>query len=239
VDLIMPAEDTDNARLTEPPLSPWHAGDASLAALAAIADQVAAATWQRGLPRWFWGEGVCLLGLTQSSQAFTGTIPERVVDWYDKRLLTGGDDPSETVDHVNEMAPGTGALAVAADPRTGRTAYLAPLRRLALWMHGDGVTRAANGAIEHWPGGVWADTMFMAGVFLARLGVQLRDDNLARGGVEQVLAHAQVLPSLTPHRSSPHKTAGTASFADFAETLRDNRPQHSAGRQSSDHGRRD
>jgi len=32
-----------------------------------------------------------------------------------------------------------------------------------------------------------------AGVFLARLGVQLRDDNLARGGVEQVLAHAQVL----------------------------------------------
>ncbi len=189
----MPAEDADNARLTEPPLSPWHAGDASLAALAAIADQVAAATWQRGLPRWFWGEGVCLLGLTQSSQAFTGTIPERVVDWYDKRLLTGGDDPSETVDHVNEMAPGTGALAVAADPRTGRTAYLAPLRRLALWMHGDGVTRAANGAIEHWPGGVWADTMFMAGVFLARLGVQLRDDNLARGGVEQVLAHAQVL----------------------------------------------
>jgi len=189
----VPAHDTDNTRLTPPPLLPWQPVDATSAALADLADRVAAATWEQGLRRWFWGEGVCLLGLIQVGQAFAETTPSRVIDWYDERLLPGGADPSWGVEHLNELAPGAGALAVVGDARTDRTAYLAPLRRLARWTQGDRVSRAANGAIEHWPGGVWADTMYMAGVFLARLGAQLDDGDLARAGVRQVLAHAETL----------------------------------------------
>jgi unsaturated rhamnogalacturonyl hydrolase len=193
----MAAQDTDNARLAPIPLQPWGAAEATSAALAAVAGRVAGATWRLGLRRWFWGEGVCLLGLVQAGQVFDGRVPARVVDWYDERLLAAGVDPSAQVEHVNELAPGTAAVALAGDSRTGRTAYLAPLRRLAGWAQAGGVTRAANGAIEHWPGGVWADTMYMAGVFLARLGVALGDGELARAGVAQVLAHAEILQADT------------------------------------------
>jgi len=190
------AQDTDNARLAPVPLQPWGPADATGAALAGVSGRVAAATWRLGLRRWFWGEGVCQLGLVQAGQVFDGGVPARVVDWYDERLLGGG-DPSRAVEHVNELAPGTAAVAVAGDSRTGRTAYLAPLRRLAGWAQAGDVTRAANGAIEHWPGGVWADTMYMAGVFLVRLGVALGDGELARAGVAQVLAHAEILQADT------------------------------------------
>jgi len=189
----VPAQDTDNARLAAPPRAPCPPAVATGPALAALARRVAAATWDQGLTRWFWGEGVCLLGLIQVGQAFDATVPARVVGWYDERLLADGADPSRGVEHVNEVAPGTGALAVAGDPATRRTAYLAPLHRLARWTQGGGVTRASNGAIEHWPGGVWADTMYMLGVFLARLGAQLGDGDMAGAGVAQVLAHAEIL----------------------------------------------
>ena len=189
----MPAEDTDNARLTAPPMTPWRPEDATAGALESVASRVGAATWELGLHRWFWGEGVCLLGLVQSGQAFSGTIPDRVVHWYDAQLLADGADPSRTLDHVNEVAPGSAALAVAADPRADRAAYLAPLRRLADWTRGTRVTHAPNGAIEHWPGGVWADTMYMVGVFLARLGAQIDDLGLSREGVAQITAHAEIL----------------------------------------------
>ncbi|QQS01548.1 MAG: glycoside hydrolase family 88 protein [Austwickia sp.] len=189
----MASADTDNARLAAPPRPPVAAERLSRAALTAQADEVAAATWGLGLRRWFWGEGVCLLGLVQAARAAGRPVPGEVLRWYDERLGSPGADPSRTLDHVNEVAPGTVAVALVEDAAAARTAYLPALRRLVDWTRGPGVTRDATGAIEHWPGGVWADTMYMCGVFVARLGAHLEDADLAAEGVRQVTSHARVL----------------------------------------------
>lgn len=184
----MASQDTDNARSAAPPLAP--VGDSALTheALAATAARVAEATWALGLPRWFWGEGVCLTGLVQAGKEFGGAIPRRVIAWYDEQIAA---DPLRSLDHVNEVAPGAAAVDLVAE--AGRDGYLPFLRTLADWTEKPDQPRAANGALEHWPGGVWADTMYMVGRFLLRLGVQTGERQLVAAGADQVLAHAEIL----------------------------------------------
>jgi unsaturated rhamnogalacturonyl hydrolase len=96
------------------------------------------------------------------------------------------------VGHVNDLAAGAACAdlwVATAEPR-----YRDGCEQLLTWLReGTGVTHAPNGAIEHWPGGVWADTAFMAGMFLIRYGLAAgRADLLAEAG-EQLIAHAEVL----------------------------------------------
>ncbi|BBH16762.1 unsaturated rhamnogalacturonyl hydrolase YesR [Nocardioides baekrokdamisoli] len=180
----MASEDTDNARLADPPLPP--VGDEALTreSLAATADRVAAATWRLGLPRWFWGEGVCLTGLVQAGLVYRGDIPREVIEWFETQIAS---DPLATLDHVNEVAPG----AAAAD--LGDPTHTPVLEALLAWTRNPDQPRAANGAIEHWPGGVWADTMYMVGRFMLRFGVRTGDAALVRAGVREVLAQTEIL----------------------------------------------
>ena len=98
------------------------------------------------------------------AQAAGLPFPARVSAWLDDRSRA-----ALTLDHVNNVAPGTAAV-LDGWPRT-RFAD-----QLLAWLRApQSLTRDANGAIEHWPGGVWADTVFMAGLFLGHLGVA-RDD---------------------------------------------------------------
>ncbi|WP_353951448.1 glycoside hydrolase family 88 protein [Knoellia sp. S7-12] len=187
----MAADDTDNARLAAPPRPAWAVEATTPLNLHRVAHEVAAATWRLGLRRWFWGEGVCLLGLVRAAEAFHDPVPPAVLDWYDTHLADPSADPTALLDHVNEVAPG--AAAVHLITHAERTAYLPALDRLEKWTRRPEVTRDATGAIEHWPGGVWADTMVMVGAFLLRLGEQRRDGDLVAEGVAQVLAHAEVL----------------------------------------------
>lgn len=187
----MAAEDTDNARLAVPPRPGWTAEVTTPLNLHRVTHEVAAATWRLGLRRWFWGEGVCLLGLVRAAEAYDEPVPAAVLDWYDSRLADPASDPTALLDHVNEVAPGTAAVHLVTHGE--RTAYLPALDRLEKWTRRAEVTRDATGAIEHWPGGVWADTMVMVGAFLLRLGEQRRDRELVAEGVAQVLAHAEVL----------------------------------------------
>ncbi|MFC7490951.1 MULTISPECIES: glycoside hydrolase family 88 protein [unclassified Knoellia] len=187
----MAAEDTDNARLAVPPRPGWAVEDVAPDSLRRVTSEVAAATWRLGLRRWFWGEGVCLLGLVRAAEAFDEPVPQPVLDWYDTHLADPSSDPTALLDHVNEVAPGTAAVHLVT--HAGRTAYRPALDRLLDWTRRPEVTRDGTGAIEHWPGGVWADTMVMVGAFLLRLGEERRDRDLVADGVAQVLAHAEVL----------------------------------------------
>ncbi|MFC7486021.1 glycoside hydrolase family 88 protein [Knoellia sp. CPCC 206453] len=187
----MAAEDTDNARLAVPPRPGWTVEATTALNLHRVTHEVAAATWRLGLRRWFWGEGVCLLGLVRAAEAFDEPVPQAVLDWYDSHLADPSVDPTALLDHVNEVAPGTAAVHLVT--HGARTAYLPALDRLEKWTRRPEVTRDVTGAIEHWPGGVWADTMVMVGAFLLRLGEQRRDRTLVAEGVAQVLAHAEVL----------------------------------------------
>lgn len=179
----MSADDLTSAQRAAAPLPPL--ADLSAAALVEIGDRLVARTWQAGLPSWFWGEGVCLLGMLRYAQARQLPVPTAVVDWLRRQR-----DAGISVEHVNDLAPGAAALIAAAEYPD----LAAPADTLAQWLRESSqVTRAANGALEHWPGDVWADTTFMAGVFLGHLGAHHRDPHLLAEFGDQLLAHAAML----------------------------------------------
>lgn len=189
----MAGEDLTSSALAEPPRPPLPEDALEPGHLGALGDDVVDATWALGLPAWFWGEGVCLLGMLRLAAARGEPTPERVVDFITDHARRG-----ITLDHVNNLAPAAAAAVAAAD--TGR----AELRQVVIdcltWLEGEASPgRARNGALEHWPGGVWADTVFMAGSFLLHAGRLLSRDDLVDEAVRQWVAHAEVLQHPTSH----------------------------------------
>lgn len=172
--------DLANARLATPPREPLP--ELTRTGLLDMATRLEARGWDLAAD-WFWGEAVFLQGILRVATAGSREGPPRVLAWLEERRRVG-----IAIEHVNHVAPATAALMVAPDdPR-----WRAVAADLEAWLR-DRATRAPNGAIEHWPGGVWADTVYMAGLFLARLGVVTgRPELLAECG-RQVLAHAEVL----------------------------------------------
>lgn len=179
----MAGEDRTSAAAAAPPLPPLPLAELTPPGLVALGDEVVRATWEHGLPNLFWGEGVCLLGMANFAAAAGRPFPPQVHDWLVDRVERG-----IHLDHVNNVAPATAAVLDGTD----RTA---PLVSASLdWIAtGDGLTRDTAGTIEHWPGGVWADTVFMAGVFLGRAGQARADRGLVDECGRQLVAHARAL----------------------------------------------
>ncbi|MHB1801354.1 MAG: glycoside hydrolase family 88 protein [Actinomycetes bacterium] len=180
----MSGEDLSSAQCAPEPRAPLDPADLTVARLLDLGGRVAQRTWAHGVRRWFWGEGVALLGLGRFGQVAASGDDTRVRQWVGEHLATG-----ITVEHVNNLAPGAAAVVV---DREGR--FRAALRPQAQWVMEDpAASRAPNGALEHWPGGVWADTMFMAGAFLAQYGRATRDPVLVEEAGRQFLRHAELL----------------------------------------------
>ena len=171
----MPAEDLSSAALADEPREPVPSFAAN--ELAALGARVAQRTWADGLKRWFWGEGVALAGLAAFGLASGSGDDKLVRDWVGQHLT-----PQPEIVHVNDVAPAAAAVAVG---------YSSELRPYADWAAG--APRSASGALEHWPGDVWADTMFMAGAFLARLGRATGELGLIEEAGRQYILHARVL----------------------------------------------
>lgn len=178
----MPGEDLTSAELAAAPRPPLeHLNGCELAALA---DVVSEATWKLGLRSWFWGEGVCLLGMLHVARVQGQPPPDAVGEF----LAT----QRPVLDHVNHLAPAA-AAAVAAQA-TGRGDLRGLVGDCLAWLEDEQpFTRAPNGALEHWSGGVWADTAFMAGSFLLHAGRLLERADLIAAAVRQWVAHAEVL----------------------------------------------
>jgi unsaturated rhamnogalacturonyl hydrolase len=180
-------EDLTSAELAAPPRPPLPVDQVRRPGLEALTDAVTAATWKLGLRSWFWGEGVCLLGMLRTTEVRGLAPSEPVVEF-----LTGHAPTSVAFEHVNNLAPSAAAaVAAAALDRDD-------LRRIVLdslaWLEGPARPgRSSNGALEHWPGGVWADTVFMAGSFLLHAGRLLEREDLVAEAVRQWIAHAEVL----------------------------------------------
>lgn len=178
--------DTSQARLARPPASPADIASLTPAVLAETGRRVAGRALDMGLTQWFWGEGVVLLGMLRLADALGEPPPGFVTGFVDRHL----DGSGPIVGHVNNLAPGAACVRLLAD--TGDPRYARACDQLLDWL-ATHATRASNGAIEHWPGGVWADTAFMAGVFLLHYGRHTgRRDLIAEAG-RQLLAHAEVL----------------------------------------------
>lgn len=186
----MRGEDLSSALLAAPPAAPLPAGSLDRAALTELGSRIAERTWAIGLERWSWGEGTCLLGLIRLADALAEPFPEQVLAYLDRHLTRG-----VAVGHVNDLAPGTAAVMAAG--ATGERRYLRLVAPLLDWVRSSpAATRAANGALEHWPGAVWADTVFMAGVFLGHAGSASGDPELLGACGRQLVAHAEVLQHL-------------------------------------------
>jgi unsaturated rhamnogalacturonyl hydrolase len=176
--------DLTQARLARPPLEPLPNNAMTMPKLTELGERIARRTWSEGLPAWFWGEGVCLLGMVRLAAATGNDAPSEVRGWLDQQITTG-----VSIEHVNNVAPGTVAV-LAAESDDGR--YLEVADNLYTWLK-EKATRDRSGALEHWPGGVWADTAFMAGVFLTHFGAATGRREVLEEGGQQVLAHARVL----------------------------------------------
>lgn len=171
----MPAEDLSSAQLEAEPLAPL--GPLTRGELVGLGTRIAKRTWADGVDRWFWGEGVALDGLAAFGRSSGSDDAEEVAAWVERRL----ERPMHVV-HVNELAPAAAAVGVG---------LAKEVEQFADWVAE--APRAPSGAIEHWPGGLWADTMFMAGAFLARLGRATGDDRMIEEAARQYLLHAEVL----------------------------------------------
>ncbi|GAB3710310.1 glycoside hydrolase family 88 protein [Mariniluteicoccus flavus] len=174
---VDPGLDPTVAEAAEPPRTP--AAALTVAQLVATGDRIAQRAEAMRLHRWFWGEGVVLHGLLDWADAAGRDTPAFVGEFLDNARRAG-----IRPDHVNSLAPGGAAV------RLGRVDLVAALDR---WLESASVTRAPNGAIEHWPGGVWADTVHMMGLFLLEKAIRGGDPEPAREVARQWLAHADVL----------------------------------------------
>lgn len=182
----MAGEDTSSAELSAPPVRPLNRADL-VADLDSIEAALSSRTASMGVERWFWGEGVCLLAAWRAAAARGAETPE-LVTAFTRRFITS----PPILEHVNNLAPG--AAVAELYRRAPEPAIKALLEACLEWYsHAPEATRAPNGAFEHWPGGVWADTVYMAGEFLLRLGNILDRQDLVQEAVDQWLSHAELL----------------------------------------------
>lgn len=174
--------DPTSAEQAAPPLPPVDPSALTVDELAGTGRRIARRSEDMGLRRWFWGEGVMLLGMLRLAEAVGDGPPAFVVDFVDRHLARG-----IAPDHVNSIIPG--AACAWLHRETGERRYAAACEQLADWL----AERTGPGPLEHWPGGVWADTAFMAGAFLVHCGRALDRPELVAEAARQWLAHADVL----------------------------------------------
>jgi len=182
----MVGEDLSSAALADPPVPPL-ARAAFGAQQAALERSVERATAAAGITRWFWGEGVCLLAALRLADARREPVPGWVAAFMTPYLTS-----PPALGHVNDLAPGAALAELhARDPQPG---YRRLLDACVAWYESaPEATRDASGALEHWPGSVWADTVYMAGQFLLRAGRALDRPDLVAEAVDQWLCHAALL----------------------------------------------
>ncbi|MCC9146838.1 MULTISPECIES: glycoside hydrolase family 88 protein [unclassified Arthrobacter] len=182
----MAGEDTTSAELSAPPLSPLSKGQL-VEDLDRLEESLITGTKNMGIKRWFWGEGVCLLALWRGASARGAEIPDLITAFAESYALA-----PPVLEHVNNLAPG--ATVAELHRRSPDIACQELLEACIRWYEGASeATRAPNGALEHWPGGVWADTVYMAGEFLLRAGLSLERPELVQEAVTQWLVHAELL----------------------------------------------
>ena len=182
----MAGEDPTSSLLEAPPLVPLKVEQLDRALLTSLANRIIAATWSSGLIQWSWGEGVYLLSEVRYHEAIGGQIPNKVVDWYANReVITSG--------HINNVAPAAAAARLGAKGLLDTTAINSNLQS---WLADPSAsTRAANGAIEHWPGSVWADTCYMLGTYYLNLAVAKSEQERIKFIGEQLCRHFELLQS--------------------------------------------
>ncbi|KWX78484.1 glycoside hydrolase family 88/105 protein [Paenibacillus jilunlii] len=149
--------------------------------------------WGMDIDHWDWVPGVGVISLMEYA---TASGREEVLD-YLLQWVNRNKRKAEGAKVINSLAPF--ALFPELYRRTEDPWFLQKAMSAADWMlKAAPVTR--EGALEHtvtenvdFPEQVWADTVYMAVLFLARLGGLTGESRLADAAVRQTLLHLQLL----------------------------------------------
>lgn len=147
-----------------------------------------------GRGAWDWGAGVALYGL---SRAFEYTRDKEIFNFIQDFVDISMKQP-QIPKTVNTTAPLCSVLMLYRE--TENTKYLDICKEFADWLI-DGAPRTTNGALEHsgvglhWTAQVWIDTVFMAGVFLTRIGTVTGQPKYIEEGLKQVKLHMDAIQS--------------------------------------------
>jgi unsaturated rhamnogalacturonyl hydrolase len=186
----MAGEDTTSSVLEAPALKPLAPESLSKEQLQSLASRIIDATWKAGLPQWSWGEGVYLLSEVRYYESQGLPVPQIFIDWFSQRdAITSG--------HINNVAPGAAASRIHALGLFDATKINKALEN---WVNDPkSATRAPNGAVEHWPGGVWADTCYMMGTFMLNHGVATQNAPMVEFIGDQLVKHLELLRNPETH----------------------------------------
>lgn len=149
--------------------------------------------WGMDLGNWDWVPGVGAISILEYyEQDGRDAIIHQLVQWARDNL-----HKSEQVKVINSMAPF--AIFPALYRRTGDSVFLEIAVRIGQWMLHE-APRTREGAFEHtvtenasFPEQVWADTVFMAVLFLARLARETGGMAYAEEAVRQLELHLCLL----------------------------------------------
>ncbi|TVY01222.1 glycoside hydrolase family 88 protein [Cohnella terricola] len=151
------------------------------------------ADWAMNVDRWDWNAGVGLIAAGEyGTAASEDGIMREIAEWVDRNRKR-----SEGVEVINEMAPF--AVFPSLYRATGLAYYRDEAESVALRMM-ERSPRTRNGAFEHtvtenaiFREQIWADTVFVAVLFLARTARLLSDRRMAEEALRQVRLHLNVL----------------------------------------------
>ncbi|WP_309119124.1 glycoside hydrolase family 88 protein [Paenibacillus sp.] len=152
-----------------------------------------AGNWGMNIHYWDWVPGVGVIAiLSYFEKSGQKEIVEYLKDWVDRNQ-----EKSAAVKVINSMAPY--AIYPELYRRTSEASYLETAERIGDWMLKE-APRTREGAFEHtvtekasFPEQVWADTIFMAVLFLARLAGLTSRKDYADEAVTQLLLHLRLL----------------------------------------------
>ncbi|MGO4182007.1 glycoside hydrolase family 105 protein [Paenibacillus sp. TAF43_2] len=149
--------------------------------------------WGMDIGHWDWVPGVGVISILRYYERTNDPkIMEYLINWTRAHR-----DKSEHVKVINGMAPY--AIYPALYRYTGDPYYLDAAKQIGNWMLVE-APRTREGAFEHtvtekaaFPEQVWADTIFMAVLFLARLAKQTRNTAYAEEALNQTRLHLRLL----------------------------------------------
>ncbi|WP_438444341.1 beta-galactosidase BglB [Gorillibacterium sp. sgz5001074] len=144
------------------------------------------------MENWEWPQGVGLFAIYLYFQEKRDpAMLQYLTDWFDRKLAEG-----PPLKNVNTMCPMLTLSYLAEE--TGKTAYLDACKE---WLHYvmHDMPRTPEGGIQHEvtgqlnPGQLWDDTLYMTVLFVARMGILLKDDRLIQESIRQFLVHLKYL----------------------------------------------
>lgn len=144
------------------------------------------------MEKWEWPQGVGLFALySYYKETKRKELLDFLTDWFDKRIAEGL--PSK---NVNTMCPLLTLTYLYEE--TGNERYLAICREWAEFVMNE-MPRTDEGGIVHTAsnhhneGEIWDDTLYMTVLFVARMGVLLRNDAYVQESIRQFLVHLKYL----------------------------------------------